>query len=252
MEPSPRTPRPSERVQDPCRGLTERAWRQKRNQRRSAEAHRNLILVEFFSKLRCVSTLDCSESHLPGSLEVQSPVVDEKALFRRFLRDLQGNSKNGLIRLFYTQEAGAEKHLEVIPQAEFFNSEPVEFERLVVECAHEVGSGSGNCGDHASCFRQRFRLGKQKAPEFLARECSRSMENDPGQILLERNLSQLEGRNLGRVTFLEIVPVQRKPFGSLSPRMTVPAVAEEDSSNIAKYGGYSRHPLQSLQTKAPG
>ena len=80
-----------------------------------------------------IQKLNRVQAQAPRAFQVQRAVVDEDALFRLPLGEVERQAVNLRVRFGYAQVAGTEEDGKVFAQAEFLNAVEVQLARFVVE-----------------------------------------------------------------------------------------------------------------------
>ncbi len=88
----------------------------------------NPIVSKLGTQLFGVLMLNGVHAQTPRALEVERPVVNEKALLRRTLGNFQRDTKDGLFRLAGANITGAEENEEISSKVEGLNAVLVELE----------------------------------------------------------------------------------------------------------------------------
>jgi hypothetical protein len=98
----------------------------------------NTVLSQFGTQIPGILIMNNMNAQPPGHFQVQGPVIDKNAFFWRALRNFQGDTKNGFLRLPRAYVARTEKNFKVPAQIEHVNAVLVKFQRLVVYRSNKI------------------------------------------------------------------------------------------------------------------
>jgi hypothetical protein len=167
-----------------------------------------------------------------GAFQVERPVINEEALGRGALGDLEGHAKNQLLGLARSNVTGTEEDKKVPAKMELFNAILVELEGLVINGADEILSSSGELVEDGSGVWKFLGLGEHESCEFLAGKGARAVKQSAVQVFIQGNEAAIEGWEGKIVTILEFIPIQVKGGRGVLPGTAVPAVGQDDSADI--------------------
>src|ERR1700704_4861494 len=176
--------------------------------------------------------MDGVHSQTPGTFQIQRAVVNEKTLFRRTLRDVEGHAKDQLFRFARSNVAGAEEDQKISSKMKRLNSVLIELQRLIVDGADEIFPGGSDLIENRASFRILFRLGEHERSELLARERARAVEQRSIQIFVEGDEAGIECGEREVVAVPKILPVQVKRIRGFFSRNVIPTVSQDDASNV--------------------
>src|SRR5438874_2204150 len=137
--------------------------------------------------------------------------------------------------------AGAEKNLEAAAEVKGFDAVLIEFERLVVDGADEVAAGGNALIEDRTNRRKFLGLGEHERGELFAGKFARTIEESAIEIIVEGEMSRVEGRERKLVAVLEIFPIEMKGFAGLFAGTAIPAIGENDSTDIPRESSYASH-----------
>src|ERR1700741_983994 len=177
----------------------------------------------------------------PGIFEVEGAVVDEHGSFGRTLGEFECDAIDGLFRLAGIEVTGAEEGLEILAQAESLDAVIVEFTGLVIDGSNEVFAGAGNGGEDGAGLGVFPGLSKHKSGELFAGERPGPVEESAIEILVEGDLSGVEGGEGEVVALAKFFPVQAKVRRIGQDLLVIPAIGEDDAANIPEQRSNRRH-----------
>ena len=198
----------------------------------------NAMLSKLGTQLVRILMVNDVEPQTTGTFQIERPVVNEDALLRRALCDLESNPKDGFFGLARTNVARAEEDGEIAAEMKRFDAILVELEGLVIDGADEVFAAAHRVGEDGVRFWIFFGLGKHKGREFLARKRTRSVKKGAFEILIQRDVAGIESGEGQVVAVLKFFVVEMESFSCLTARTSAPAVGEYDSANVPEEGGY--------------
>src|SRR5882724_9197731 len=88
--------------------------------------------------------MDGIHSQTPGAFQIQRAVVDEKTLFGRALRDLEGQAKDQFFRFARWNVTGTEENQKISSKMERLNSVLIELQRLIIDGPDEYLPGGSD------------------------------------------------------------------------------------------------------------
>src|SRR5277367_1302618 len=115
---------------------------------------------------------------------------------------------------------------------ESFDTVLVQFQRLVVDRADEIFSATRGGFQDGARLGIFLGLRIHERGELLAAECARAVENGAVEILVKGDMAGIEGREREVVPVLKLLPIQIKLVRGCTAGKTVPAVGENDASDI--------------------
>jgi hypothetical protein len=197
----------------------------------------NAMLSKLGTQLVRILMVDDVEPQTTGTFQIERPVVDEDALLRRTLCDLESNPKDRFFGLARTNVARAEEDGEIAAEMKRFDAVLVELEGLVIDGADEVFAAAHRVGEDGARFWIFFGLGKHEGREFFAREQTRSVKKGAIEILIQRDVAGIESGEGQVVAVLKFFVVEMESFRRFPARATAPAVGQDDSANVPEEGG---------------
>jgi hypothetical protein len=130
----------------------------------------NAVLLQITAELLGILIVDGIDAQSPRGLEIQSTVVDEHALLRRPLGNLECHAKNHLFGLARMHVTRTEENQKIAAQVKRLNAVLIEFQRFVINRSDEVFAGL------RGLFQERSRLW-----EFLGLREHEGRELFPGK-----------------------------------------------------------------------
>src|SRR6266478_260519 len=124
---------------------------------------------------------------------------------------------------------------------ERLNAVLVELQRLIVDGADVILSGGSYLVKNRASFRIFLRLGEHERGELLARKGAGAEEERSVQILVEGDKSGIECREREVVAFAKFLPVQTKGVRGFFSRDVIPAVRQDNASDVPKQRCNFRH-----------
>jgi hypothetical protein len=197
----------------------------------------NTMLSKLGTQLVRILVVNHVEPQTSGTLQIERPVVDEDALLRRALCDLESNPKDGFFGLARTNVARAEEDGEIAAEMKRCDTVLVELEVLVIDGADEVFAAARGVGEDRAGIWIFFGLGKHKGREFFARKRTRSVKEGAVEIFIQRDMAGIESGEGQIVAVLKFFVVEMESVGRSPARATVPAVGQDDSANVPEEGG---------------
>jgi len=174
------------------------------------------VTSQLGTQLICILMMDNVKSQSARTLEVEWPVVDEDALFRRALRDFESDAENRLFRLARMDIAGTKKDEKIPPQIKRFDAVLIQLERFVIDGADEILASARSIRENRPSVGIFFRLREHKASELFTRKRTRAVKESPIQIFVQRNLAGIEGREREIVAILKFFVVEVEGSGGLA------------------------------------
>jgi hypothetical protein len=136
-----------------------------------------------------------------GALKIYWPIIDEYALLRRPLRDLESDAKDRFFGFTRTHIAGATEDRKLSAQMKSLDAVLVQLQGLIVDGTDEILAGACGVSQHRARIRIFFRLRKHEGGKVFAAKRSGAIEKRSVEILVQRDLAAIEGRKS------EVVPV---------------------------------------------
>src|ERR1700730_9509866 len=218
-----------------------------RNQWRST-LYLNVVLLQITPQLLRVLIVDHVHSQPPRALQIQRPVIDKHALFGQPVRHFQRHTKDQLLWLARTNVTRAEENQEISAQIKRLDAVLVELQRLVIDCADKIFLGARHNIQNRARFPILLRLREHECRELFSRKRARTVKQRPVQILVQRDVPGIKGGKRQFVAVLKLFPIQIKNGSRLTARPAIPAVGEDDASNVPKQ---RRNFRQVCYTSAP-
>ena len=178
--------------------------------------------------------MDGVHSQTPGAFQIQRAVVDEKTLFGRALRDLEGQAKDQFFRFARSNVTGTEENQKISSKMERLNSVLIELQRLIIDGPDEILPGGSDLIENRASFRILFRLGEHERGELLAREGARAIEQGSVQIFVEGDEAGIERGEGKFVAVAKFLPVQMEGIRGFFSRHVIPAIGQDDASDVPK------------------
>src|SRR6202049_179873 len=189
---------------------------------------------EILSQLRGVLKKKRAHPQLSRPFQVERPVVDENAFFRRSLGDPQRQPVDPRVRLPHTEKARAEERGKIIPQVEALDAVFVHLQRFIVQRGEEILPCARHSRENRHPFRTFLRLLLHELLEILRGERSRAVEDGAGKIFLQAGGARLEGVQHQLMSILEIVGIELEFLYSAAPLRAVPCICQEHATHIPK------------------
>ena len=216
--------------------------------RRSERRRKNLPLQnstaqspQVVFQLPRIQKLNRVQAQPPRAFQVQRAVVDEDALFRLPLREVERQPVNLRVRFGYAQVAGTEEDGKVIAQSEFLNAVEIQLARFVVERRQKDLARLREPPDEGERIGQRFRLGVHEIAHLLFAKGAGAVEDGAIEILIEVELPGVERRAQHLVPALKIAAVQTELLHQPGALAVIPAVGQQHAAHVAKHGGDFGH-----------
>ena len=188
-----------------------------------------------------IQKLNGVQAQPPRAFQVQRAVVDEDALFRLPLREVERQAVNLRVRFGYSQVAGAEEDGKVSRNPNFsmrwrFNSRD-----SLLSVASRTLSRLREPLNEGQRIGQRFRLRIHEIAHLLFAKGAGAVEDGAIEILIEVELPRVHRRAQHLVPALKIVAVQTELLHQPGALAVIPAVGQQHAAHVAKHGGDFGH-----------
>src|SRR5579863_5535675 len=186
----------------------------------------NAMLSKLGTQLVRILMVNDVEPQTSRTFQIERPVVDEDALLRWALCDLQSNPKDGFLGLARTNVTRAEEDGEIAAEMKRFDAVLVQLEGLVIDGADEVFAAAYCIRQDRARIRIFFGLRKHEGREFFARKRTRAVKKRAVEILIQRDVAGIESGERQIVAVLKFFVVEMESFGCLFARATIPSVGQ--------------------------
>jgi len=189
-------------------------------------------LLQLLAQLIWVLHLDGVHSKARGGVQVQRAIVDETALLRWALGDLEGQAVDCVFRLAQSHKAGACEKAEDFAQTKGLNAEQIQFLRFIVDGRHQVLTRSAQVSRQLESLWIGLRQREHERLELIQSEGSWTVENRALEIFLQGDFAALEGRRQHLVAAFEFDLIQIEVLESVVALLVVPCIAEQHAANV--------------------
>src|SRR5260370_42408070 len=162
-------------------------------------------------------------------------VIEIYRLFRRSLRQIDGHAEDVGVRLAKMHEAGGDKEIDKIHQAELADAVFGQLAALITDYRQLDGVAGFGIPDQLDHFRIGLRLRVHESFEVILRKTSGFVEYDTVEVNVEAqfaNLVRIEGQMMALVHFGE---VQVKLLGGPPAAPAIPPVGQNNAANVGEY-----------------
>src|SRR5215831_9936277 len=185
--------------------------------------------------------LNGMHSQLGSAFEIERAIVDKAAFLCGNLCRFKCQSVDIAFRLAQSDEAGTKEKPEYLAQTERLHPVVVEFAGFIIDRGHQVLARF--CEPSCELEHARKRLGKRKhvVSECFTRKSSRSIENCPVEIFIQRDFATLKRRDDHLVTIMKFSLVQLESLDRIRALRVIPCVGQQHAAHIPEESANRRH-----------